>query len=93
MEALKRHWRGLDDPERERFARGCGTSVGHLKNCLNGSKPMGSSLAVAIEKYTGGEFRADDLLPGTPFVRKRIPGVSWPHPKGKPLLDLLPEAA
>ena len=43
-----------------------------------------------IERLTGGLVLCEDLCPGTNWVR--TPDPSWPHPEGRPLIDVARQA-
>lgn len=69
---LKPFLKSMPDPAvREVFAKQCGTSIGHLTNVANGSKPCGTELAVAIEIETARAVTRQELCPDT--WRRRWP--------------------
>lgn len=47
----------------KRFAERCGTSAGQLKQVAGGHRRAGESLAINIERESGGEVRCEDLRP------------------------------
>lgn len=53
-------------PDREAFAKACGTTYGHLRNVAYGSKPCAESLALNVERESGGVVTLHELLP--PFA-------------------------
>jgi hypothetical protein len=54
MEKLKAFWDDMTPADREVFAERCGTSVGHLRNLSYGYRTCAESLAIAIERESGG---------------------------------------
>lgn len=63
---LKSYFYSLPPADRERFAKEAGTTLGHLRNCVYGYKPVSPALAVSIErlshrKVTRRELRTDWL--------------------------------
>jgi len=60
---LKTYLSNLPEPEREPFAKKCGTTAGHLRNVMYGYKPCAPEYAVAIEKETGGAVSRQELRP------------------------------
>jgi DNA-binding transcriptional regulator YdaS (Cro superfamily) len=61
--------------ERERFARACQTSVGHLQN-IAGGKRCGETLAVNIERESRRQVMADSLRPDVDWDFIRASGCS-----------------
>lgn len=57
---LKTYFMGMTVAERESFAARCGTSRQHLTNICYG-KSCGESLAIAIERESGGAVRCEDI--------------------------------
>lgn len=39
-----------------------------------------------IERFTNADVTVEEMLPGLAWIR--IPDPGWPHPKGRPLLDV-----
>lgn len=54
---------GARTPTREQFAAACGTTYPLLKQICYAARPCSVSLAVAIDRETGGEIRMEDLCP------------------------------
>lgn len=54
---------GPRTPTREEFAAACGTTYPLLKQICYGARPCSVSLAVSIDRETGGEVRMEDLCP------------------------------
>lgn len=48
---------------RKGFAVRCGTTPGHMRNVMYGSKTCGVTLAVAIERETGNAVTRRELCP------------------------------
>jgi len=57
---LKNYWLSLKTGDRAAFAARCGTTVGHLRNVAYG-RICGESLAIAIERESGGAVRCEEL--------------------------------
>ncbi len=49
------------------------------------------ALADALERHTQAALVAERLCPLETW--RRVADTTWPHPAGKPLLDVAPEAA
>lgn len=49
--------------DREEFATRCETTLGHLNNVMYGYKPCSVELAVAIERESAGEIKAEAICP------------------------------
>jgi DNA-binding transcriptional regulator YdaS (Cro superfamily) len=60
---LKTYLASLPEPEREPFAKKCGTTLGHLRNVMYGYKPCAPEYAVAIERLSGGVVTREKLRP------------------------------
>lgn len=89
--SFKTFFSSLTKEQREEFARGCETSIGHLLNIMYGTKAFTPSYAVVVERQSQGAVSVEDMCPGVKWVR--IKDKAWPHPKGRPLLDALKQAA
>jgi DNA-binding transcriptional regulator YdaS (Cro superfamily) len=53
----------LTAPERDEFAKQCGSTRGVLQNIMYGIRPCGPELAVAVERESKGRVRRWDLRP------------------------------
>lgn len=53
----------VSEAERAVFAERCGTSLGHMRNCLNGLRSLAPEVCVAFERATCGEVTRRDLRP------------------------------
>lgn len=51
-----------------------------------GARPIPPERCVEIERLTNGTVSADSLSPDSRWIRVHDP--SWPHPGGRPLLDV-----
>lgn len=60
---LKTFLAAMGSEDRDRFAKRCGTSIGHLQNIKYGMKSCATDLAVNIERESRGEVRRWDLRP------------------------------
>ena len=72
---LKPYLKSLSDEQREALAAECQTSVGHLRNCSYGLRPVSPELCVAIERasrcqVTRQEMREDWAAIWPELVRK-----------------------
>ena len=70
MNKFKPFFMGLPVAEREAFAKRCGTSRGHLTNIAYG-KPCAESLAINIERESGGAVRCEDIRPDVDWAYLR----------------------
>lgn len=50
-------------PDRVAFAERCGTTYGHLRNVAYGDKSCAETLAINIERESGGDVPIDALRP------------------------------
>jgi len=57
--------------ERSAFALRCDTTVGHLRNIAYECKTCAESLAISIERESGGKVRCETLCPNVDwqFIR------------------------
>ncbi len=77
MESFKHYFMGtLTVTDREDFARRCNTSRQHLTNIAYG-KHCGESLAISIERESGGAVRCESLRPD----------VDWAYLRGTSAVD------
>lgn len=51
-----------------------------------GIRPVPPEHACSIEKATGGLFPVEQVLPEANW--HRVKDRNWPHPKGRPLIDV-----
>ncbi len=52
-----------DESARKAWAATCGTSLGHLRNCIYGAKPLAPETCVLIERHSGARVRRWHLRP------------------------------
>ena len=88
METLKTYLKALgSENDREHFARSCGTSLGHIRNCLyDEKKRLNFETCALIERATAGVVTCKELRPDIRW--RRVKDAAWPHPKGRPLIDV-----
>ena len=75
------------------FARSLDVHVDQVRqwrHSQGGRRPSPAKCA-SIEHATGGLVRCDELRPDLTWAR--IADKSWPHPKGRPVLDVSKAAA
>lgn len=76
------------------LAEALDVSVQAIGQWKAGARPIPAERCLAIERETAGTVTCEELLPSASWVR--VKDKDWPHPKGRPLLDLAkpaPEAA
>lgn len=86
---MKTYLRSLGtEDERASFALRCGTTLGHLRNCIYvEGKRIALSTCAAVEMESGGKVTCEELRADMAWAR--IPDAAWPwHPAGRPLLDV-----
>lgn len=66
--------KGLDQAQLHAFAVNCSTSVGQLKQVAYGHRRANASLAIAIDRNTGGEVPCETLRPD----------IDWQYLRGTP---------
>lgn len=57
-----------------------------ISKLVSGDKGVPQNRAPDIERFTAGAVAVEELLPDLTWLR--IPDASWPHPSGRPLLDV-----
>ncbi|WP_220486046.1 YdaS family helix-turn-helix protein [Aquariibacter albus] len=66
------------------------TAVGihdqYLYQCLTGRRPTPVDRCPAIERATSGRVSCEELRPDVRW--HRVPDADWPHPEGRPLIDV-----
>jgi hypothetical protein len=87
---LKTYWKSLNHEQREKFASRCASTVGHIQNVMYGLRSCSAELAVALERESDAALDCEQEAPGFAWVR--VPDITWPSPKGKPLVDHSTEA-
>jgi DNA-binding transcriptional regulator YdaS (Cro superfamily) len=78
---LKTYLSTLTLKQRDHLADRCGTSAGHLRNISYGYRSCGESLAIALERESGGAVTCEELRPD----------VDWSVLRGRPRVHI-PEA-
>lgn len=69
--SLKSYLKSLPPDKREAFAGACETSVGQLTQVALGHRRAGESLAINIERESGGAIRCEDLRPDVDWAYLR----------------------
>lgn len=67
------------------FARRIPAKQQEVWNWLNG-RPIPANRCPAIELADQGQTAVEELRPDTCWVR--VPDPAWPHPKGRPCIDV-----
>lgn len=73
---LIEYLKGMEAAEKlENFAANCGTSVAHLFQVARSYRRAGESLAINIERESGGRVRCEELRPDVDwaYLRKSNP--------------------
>jgi hypothetical protein len=76
---------------RKAAARELGLNEQYLYQCLTGRVRTPVERCPGVERALGGLVTAEQLRPDVRWVR--IPDESWPHPAGRPLIDVAAPAA
>lgn len=63
MQSLKAYLNSLEPRDQDKFARRCATSVGYLRKAISIEQRIGESLAINIERESGGLVRVEDIRP------------------------------
>lgn len=71
LETLKAYFLGLNDFEREDFARRCKKSVEYIRSVMYGTRKCQAKLAIDIERESGGKVRCETLCPDVDFAYLR----------------------
>lgn len=71
------------------LARRLHISASTVNEWVQGARQVPTAQCVRVERITQGRVTADALRADVNWLR--IPDPSWPHPKGRPLVDLAPE--
>lgn len=78
---LKQYLSTLTLKQRDALAERCGTSAGHLRNVSYGYRSCGESLAIALERESGGSVTCEELRPD----------VDWSVLRGRPRVQIQKE--
>ena len=76
----------LTASERIAAAAIVGVNEQYLYQCLTGRRAAPPERCPAIERATGGKITVLDLRPDVRW--HRIPDADWPHPDGRPCIDV-----
>ena len=71
MKALRKYLNGLPPADQIAFAKRCRTTVGYLRKAISARQRIGESLAIAIERESGGEVRCEQLRPDVDWAYLR----------------------
>lgn len=66
-EPLKAFFNGLTPKAKKIFAESCNTSVGYINQVMYGNSKASASLAIDIDRESGGQVPCESLCPGTDF--------------------------
>lgn len=58
----------------------------YLYQCLTGRRRTPAEHCASIERALSGEITVEQLRPDVRW--HRVPDASWPHPAGRPLIDV-----
>lgn len=64
---LKQFLKPLSNDQRIAFAEKCGTTLGNLNQIIYSTTRCSASLAISIDRESGGQVRCDDLCPSADF--------------------------
>lgn len=64
---LKQFLKPLTKEQRVAFAVKCGTTLGNLNQIVYSTTQCSASLAIEIDRESGGRVRCDDLCPSADF--------------------------
>lgn len=68
---LNEYFKSLDATSRREFAHRCGTSLGYLQLVVYGHRRAGESLAIAIDRESGGTVTVEELRPDVDWAYLR----------------------
>lgn len=72
--------------ERRALAKAVGLNEFYLYQCLSGRRTTPEVRCPAIERESGGRITVSDLR--ADVVWQRVPDPDWPHPDGRPCIDV-----
>lgn len=81
----------LTAPERQAAAQAIGVNEQYLYQCLTGRRTTPADRCHAIEHATGGQVTCEELRPDVVWLR--VPDGDWPHPQGRPCIDVARQVA
>jgi hypothetical protein len=76
----------LTPAERVQVAKALGIHEQYLYQCLHGHRPTPPERCPPIERATEGRITCEELRPDVRW--QRVPDPAWPHPQGRPCLDV-----
>lgn len=68
---LKPYLKTLTPPQKEAFAKACETNLPHLKQIAGGWRTCRESLAINIERESGGKVTCEELCPDVDWAYLR----------------------
>lgn len=68
------------------LARIIGITPGAVSQLLSGARPVPPDRCPAIERATGAKVTCEELRPDVRW--QRVPDTDWPHPGGRPCIDV-----
>lgn len=71
METLRTYLNSLSSQDQSVFCDRCKTSVGYLRKAISVGQKIGESLAIVIERESGGAVRCEDLRPDVDWAYLR----------------------
>lgn len=76
----------MSAPERLAVAAAIGVNEQYLYQCLTRRRPTPPDRCPDIERATDGRVPCEELRPDVRW--QRVPDPTWPHPDGRPCLDV-----
>lgn len=74
-----------------KLAAGIGVSPVMIHQWANGVKALPVGRAPDVERATGGELPCEVTRADVTWIR--VPDPAWPHPEGRPCIDVAAKAA
>jgi DNA-binding transcriptional regulator YdaS (Cro superfamily) len=71
MESLRKFLNSLEPSEQVDFAARCETSVGYLRKAISTKQAIRESLAIDIERESGGKVRVESIRPDVDWAYLR----------------------
>lgn len=68
------------------LAKEIGAHLPDVSRWVSGDRPIPSDRCPAMELATNGSVTCEELRPD--ICWHRVPDTEWPHPKGRPLIDV-----
>jgi DNA-binding transcriptional regulator YdaS (Cro superfamily) len=72
--------------KRADIAERVGLHEQYLYQCFSGRRSLPTEHCPAVERATAGDVTCEALRPDVPW--SRIPDPTWPHPAGRPVIDV-----